>query len=88
MYDHVSIPEGDQEAPFMSGIEALPFVLTSMPPQVVGNACSLLQLFANVPSSDARTALVTATQSALSGCAATAPPEVRTVVVRARQLLN
>lgn len=59
-----------------------------MPPQVVGNASSLIQLLANTPSSDARTALQTLVHEPLTACEERVPPEVRNVVARAAAILG
>lgn len=59
-----------------------------MPPQVVGNASSLIQLLTNTPPSDARTALQTLVREPLKLCEERMPPEVRNVVARAVALLD
>lgn len=86
---HVVVPtDAGQDAPFTSGVEALVYVLESMPPQVVGNACSLLQILSLTPTSDDRTVLAQATQIPLEQCEARVPQDVGRVVARARDLLT
>ncbi|WFC98006.1 hypothetical protein MYAM1_000727 [Malassezia yamatoensis] len=83
----LAIGEAETEMPFRSGLEAMVFVLDHMPPQVIGNACSLIQLWMNAAPEKSRMVLAPALLQSLKDCESKMPDDVRPSVSRAKALL-
>lgn len=79
--------EAHENAPFATGLAALPPLLETMPAEVVGNACSLLQVLGTLPPSADRTALASAVADSLEACRASAAPAVRASAEQAQKNL-
>ncbi|WFD42090.1 hypothetical protein MPSI1_000728 [Malassezia psittaci] len=84
---HPAISEAETETPFQSGLDALVFVLNHMPPQVIGNACSLIQLWMNASPEKSHSVLGPVLLQSLKNCESKMPDDVRPSVSRTKTLL-